>query len=660
LISGRHDKQDQLDLLNEQLLAKDRFIEQREKEYARLSQYALDCQNHVQKLEKKLRYRSLRFWVKKAAYAAKFTAKGIQGLARLILTRPGEVPARIRQIRQTGIQGLISRIFYDSTNGPPLLFETGHVYSPLDEYPKISVVMPVYNVEKKWLALAVESVLNQAYDNFELIVVDDGSTRPGTRQYLEQLDNEKIIVRFNEKNQGISGASNKGVALASGKYVALLDNDDQLRENALYEVARAINEHRPDVIYSDEAKVDAHGSIKYPFLKPDWSPDLLRSQMYICHLLVFKKSLFNQAKGFDSRFDGSQDYDLMLRFSELTTRIHHIPKILYFWREIASSTALNPDAKPLSQSAGLNALDQHLKRVYGPDAHADKTPYRFVYDARYPLSGNVKASIIIPTRDHSELLADCIHSIMTKTDHANFEVLIMDNNSREEKTRKWFISVTEQHDNVRVIDAFYPFNWSKLNNHGARHATGDILVFLNNDTLVISPDWLTRICENASRPDIGVVGGLMLYEDDTIQHAGVVVGMGGWADHVFKNCPSAHFSHPFVSPMLTRNVLAVTGACLGISRKVFEEISGFDEDFIVCGSDVAIALKALEKGYVNLYSPYVKLYHLESKTRTSYIPDVDFEMSRKAYAKWIQHGDPYYNPNLSLESLTPVLKDKKM
>jgi glycosyltransferase involved in cell wall biosynthesis len=584
-------------------------------------------------------------------------------LARLARRDPGAAARRLARLRSFRPKAFWEKINFAMLHNTQLSLCEVYDCPPLDQTPRISVVMPVYNVAVKWLSRAVDSVLGQAYDNFELVIVDDGSTRAETLDYLRQLEgrgDSRIIIQMNTENKGISAASNQVVALATGAYVALLDNDDELRENALYEVARAINEHRPDVIYSDEAKVDAHGSIKYPFLKPDWSPDLLRSQMYICHLLVFKKSLFNQAKGFDSRFDGSQDYDLMLRFSELTTRIHHIPKILYFWREIASSTALNPDAKPLSQSAGLNALDHHLKRVYGPDAHADKTPYRFVYDARYPLSGNVKASIIIPTRDHSELLADCIHSIMTKTDHANFEVLIMDNNSREEKTRKWFTSVTEQHDNVRVIDAFYPFNWSKLNNHGARHATGDILVFLNNDTLVISPDWLTRICENASRPDIGVVGGLMLYEDDTIQHAGVVVGMGGWADHVFKNCPSAHFFHPFVSPMLTRNVLAVTGACLGISRKVFEEISGFDEDFIVCGSDVAIALKALEKGYVNLYSPYVKLYHLESKTRTSYIPDVDFEMSRKAYAKWIQHGDPYYNPNLSLESLTPVLKDKKM
>ncbi|MDT8380074.1 MAG: glycosyltransferase family 2 protein, partial [Desulfotignum sp.] len=528
------------------------------------------------------------------------------------------------------------------------------------KYPKISVIMPVYNVEKKWLMLAVESLLNQAYDNFELIIVDDGSTRPDIRQYLGQLDNAKISVRFNEKNNGISSASNDAVAMAGGEFVALLDNDDLLRENALYEVAKAINDHHPDVIYSDEARVDIHGNKKRPFLKPDWSPDLLKSQMYICHFLVFKKSLFDKAGGFDSRFDGSQDYDLMLRFSELTTHIYHIPKILYFWREIASSTALNSDSKPASESAGLNALDCHLKRVYGKEARAYKTANRFVYDARYPLSGDIKASIIIPTRDQSELLSDCIYSIIDKTEHTNFEVLIMDNDSKEEKTREWFKTVTKQYDNIQVIDASYSFNWSRLNNHGARHASGEILIFLNNDTQVISPEWLTRICENASRPEIGVVGGLLLYEDDTIQHAGVVVGMGGWADHVFKNCSPVHFFHPFVSPVLTRNVSAVTGACLGVSRKVFDEINGFDEEFIICGSDVAFALKALKKGYMNLYNPYVKLYHLESKSRTSYIPDVDFEMSRIEYAELIQSGDPYYNPNLSLESLTPVLKNKKM
>ncbi|MEX1314098.1 MAG: glycosyltransferase family 2 protein [Desulfotignum sp.] len=660
MTSERHDRQDRLIILKQRLLAKDRDIEQKDRQYTRLRQYALDCQNHIQKLEKQLQYRSIRFWMKTGSKISVYLAREILDLIRLMITRPRAVWARFHKIRHLGIRGMISKIFYAGTDELSLELVTELMYPPLDRYPKISVVMPVYNVEKKWLVLAIESVLNQAYDNFELIIVDDGSTRPDIRQYLGQLDNTKISVRFNKKNNGISSASNDGVALAGGEFVALLDNDDLLRENALYEVAKAINDHYPDVIYSDEARVDIHENKKRPFLKPDWSPDLLRSQMYICHFLVFKKSLFDKAGGFESRFDGSQDYDLMLRFSEMTTNIHHIPKILYFWREIGSSTALNSDSKPASESAGLNALDCHLKRVYGKDAHACKTGNRFVYDARYPLNGDVKASIIIPTRDQSALLSDCIYSITDKTEYANFEVLIMDNNSKEERTQELFKTVTTQYDNIRVIDAPYSFNWSRLNNHGARHATGDILIFLNNDTLVISPEWLTRICENASRPEIGVVGGLLLYEDDTIQHAGVVVGMGGWADHVFKNCSPEHFFHPFVSPVVTRNVSAVTGACLGISRKVFDEVNGFDEEFIICGSDVAFALKALKKGYMNLYNPYVKLYHLESKSRTSYIPDVDFEMSRIAYAEMIQNGDPYYNPNLCLESLTPVLKNKKM
>jgi O-antigen biosynthesis protein len=382
--------------------------------------------------------------------------------------------------------------------------------------------------------------------------------------------------------------------------------------------------------------------------------------MYVCHLLVFRKSVFEKTGGFDSRFDGSQDYDLMLRFSEHTSQIHHISKILYFWRETVSSTAINPDAKPASQLAGMAALDQHLKRVFGKGAAACKTEYRFVYDARYPLTGKEKASIIIPTRDHLALLSDCIHSILDRTGYPNYEILIMDNNSREEKTRRWFTEITAQYDHIRVVTAGYPFNWSKVNNHGARLATGEVLVFLNNDTRVIDPEWLTRICENACRPDIGVVGGLLLYEDDTIQHAGVVVGMGGWADHIFKNCPPVHYSHPFVSPMVPRNVSAVTGACLGISRNVFDAVNGFDENFIICGSDVEIALKALKKGYVNLYTPHVKLYHLESKSRTSYIPEKDFEMSEKAYAEFKRDGDPYFNENLSLESLKPLLKNKRM
>ena len=647
-------------LKDRHIALKNEELEQKDKEYAKLKQYLMNSQIHIRKLEESLRSRSIRFQFQKFNFIFRYIIKGCYAVARQAVKNPGTLLTSLQKLKQINIRGLMEKIKLAQAAENYLKLNTVFTYPPLETQPKISVVMPVYNVDVKWLSLAVESVINQAYENFELIIVDDGSTREETCAYLKQIHHDKIVVQLNRENKGISRASNNGVSLATGDYIALLDNDDELRENALYEVARAINSHNPDVIYSDEARVDTIGNKKLPFLKPDWSPDLLHSQMYICHLLVFRKLLFEKIGGFNSKFDGSQDYDLMLRFSEHTSNIYHIPKILYFWREIESSTAINPDSKPASHFAGLDALDQHLKRVYGDRARARKTDYRLVYDARYGLSEDVTASIIIPTKDHCDLLAACVDSILERTSHQNYEIIIMDNNSEEEKTRQWFKKITSQHSNIQVKDAFYSFNWSRVNNHGARHAKGDILVFLNNDTRVINPEWLTRICENALRPDVGVVGGLLLYEDGNIQHAGVVVGMGGWADHVFKDIKPRHYIHPFVSPKVSRNVSSVTGACLGISKKVFDEVGGFDENFIICGSDVEIALKTLKKGYVNVYNPYVNLYHLESKSRASYIPDKDFEMSKKAYADFKKNGDPYYNVNLSLESLNPALKNMSM
>jgi len=654
------EKDSHIALKNNEISQKEEEISQKEDAYQKLHQYLTDSQAHIAKLEERLRNRSVKFQAKRAVFAGRYMYRGARETIRLARHNPRFILSVLGRLKQLGWAGCLEKIQFAMSTDTGLKLNAVYTYPPLDNYPKISVVMPVYNVRAKWLSRAVDSVLNQAYDNFELIVVDDGSDRRETLDYLRGLDHEKVVVRMNKTNQGISGASNDGAALATGTYIALLDNDDEYRENALYEVARAVNEADPDVIYTDEAKIDVHGNKKLPFLKPDWSPDLLRSQMYICHLLVFKKSLFEKAGGFRSEFDGSQDYDLMLRMSELTSNIYHIPKILYFWREIETSTAMNPACKPASQDAGRIALDQHLKRLYGPDARAEGTAYQLVYDARYPLPDRVKASVIIPTKDHVALLSDCVDSILNKTAHRNYEIIIVDNGSREQATRDWLDRTSSAHENIRVVAAPYPFNWSKVNNQGADLARGDVLVFLNNDTKVINPQWLTRICENAIRPDIGVVGGLLVYEDGDIQHAGVVVGMGGWADHVFKGLKPVHLFHPFVSPLLSRNVSSVTGACLGISRKTFDAVGGFNEEFIICGSDVDIALKAMRKGYFNLYCPQVNLYHLESKSRSSYIPQVDFEMSRKAYAELKEKGDPFYNPNLSLDSVIPEIKRLKL
>ena len=483
-----------------------------------------------------------------------------------------------------------------------------------------SIVMPVYNVEIKWLDKAIESIEKQNYKNWEICIADDCSTRQEVREHLSAMKNSRIKIKLLEKNQGISGATNAAAALASGEYILLMDNDDELAPSALHEFYQKIKKEGSEIIYSDMDIIDAKGKTRDPLCKPDWSPDLFLSQMYLGHLIGFKKSLFEKVGGFRSEFNGSQDYDLLLRMTEMTDKIGHVSEILYHWRDLPSSTAANPESKPYAQTAGLNAIQEHLDRVYGKGAAtANETENLFVYDVRYHMNEEPKVSIIIPIKDHADLLKAAIDSIYAKTTYKNFEIIILNNNSEKEETFTYLKKVEEEHDNVIVKDAAFEFNWSRLNNYGMKCATGDVYVCLNNDVEVIEPEWLTRLVEKTIRKDVGVVGGLLLYEDNTIQHAGVVIGMGGWADHVFKGMKPQHYGSPFVSPMVTRNVSAVTGACLAVSKATIEKIGGFDEKFIVCGSDIELALRANQHGLVNIYDPNVRLYHYESKDRKSVV-----------------------------------------
>ena len=493
--------------------------------------------------------------------------------------------------------------------------------------------MPVYNVEIKWLDKAIESIEKQNYKNWEICIADDCSTKQEVREHLSAMKNSRIKIKLLEKNQGISGATNAAAALASGEYILLMDNDDELAPSALHEFYQKIKKEGSDIIYSDMDIIDAKGKTRDPLCKPDWSPDLFLSQMYLGHLIGFKKSLFEKVGGFRGEFNGSQDYDLLLRMTEMTDKIGHVPEILYHWRDLPSSTAANPESKPYAQTAGLNAIQEHLDRVYGKGAAtANETENLFVYDVRYHMNEEPKVSIIIPIKDHADLLKAAIDSIYAKTTYKNFEIIILNNNSEKEETFSYLKKVEEEHDNVIVKDAAFEFNWSRLNNYGMKFATGDVYVCLNNDVEVIEPEWLTRLVEKAIRKDVGVVGGLLLYEDNTIQHAGVVIGMGGWADHVFKGMKPQHYGSPFVSPMVTRNVSAVTGACLAVSKATIEKIGGFDEKFIVCGSDIELALRANQHGLVNIYDPNVRLYHYESKSRdASKIPQIDFDLSDQMY-----------------------------
>ena len=523
--------------------------------------------------------------------------------------------------------------------------------------PKISIIMPVYNVEIKWLMMGINSVRNQIYQNWELCIVDDCSTDHRIHEYLTSIITPKIKIGFLEQNRGIAVASNRAIEMSSGEYIGLMDHDDEITFDALFEVVKAINLKDPDLIYSDEDKLDRKGERKRPFFKPDWSPDLLRAQNYICHFAVLKKSILRGNTAFREGFEGAQDHDLFLRISEQTDKIYHIPKVLYSWREIETSTAGNPFSKPTAQTAGLRAVSEHLKRVFKPEAFSAECQHRFVYDARYPLNDDPLISIIIPTKDKLSLLSQCVGSIIEKSIYENYEIILLDNQSQQFDTKAWLQKISTTYSHVRVVKASYPFCWSKLNNHGIAKAEGDVFVFLNNDTKIISADWMERLVEQAMREDVGVVGPLMLYPDGTIQHAGVVVGHGGWADHVFKGMHPVHYGSPYVSPMVKRNVLAVSGSCMAISRKTIEQIGNFNENFLICGSDVEICIRAHENGFYNIYDPSVRLFHYESRTRSPHdIPPCDFEMSQKHYKHYReQGGDPFFNINLSLTELKPTL-----
>ncbi|KRE86372.1 hypothetical protein ASG89_10165 [Paenibacillus sp. Soil766] len=597
--------------------------------------------------------------------------KKIYKILKLVKNNPTYISRGVFEFRRRGIKGLAEKVKSVSLHQelqPPYnyqildQFDRETMQYEINEWkykPLVSVLMPVYNVHPKWLALAIESVQDQIYPNWQLIIVDDCSTNQETKDYLKKVSDPRIQISFLKDNQGIAGATNQAATLSKGEYCCLLDNDDEIRPHALFEMVKALQTKAYDLLYSDEDKIDVNGERKNPFYKPDWSPDLLRCQMYMGHLIMFKKSLFDQVGGYKTGFDGAQDYDLILRMTETVgCSIHHVPEILYSWRELETSTAMNPDSKPYAQNSGLKAVKEHLARVYGEgNAWAEETEHLYVYDSRFRLpEPKPKVSIIIPTKDKIDLLEPCIQSIINVTKYSDYEIIILDNNSDLKVTMDWFSDIQKKHNFVKVIEAKYEFNWSKLNNHGINVSSGEVFVFLNNDTVILTDDWLSRLAEKTLQNGVGTVGALLLFEDKTIQHAGVVIGMGGWADHIFKGQQPIHYGSPFISPAVVRNVSASTGACLAIARKTIDKIGDFDEDFIICGSDVEISIRASKAGLFNIYDPKVILYHYESKTRTPYVPEQDFKMSALHYGPYLKEGDPFFNSNLSLQHLIPTTK----
>lgn len=527
--------------------------------------------------------------------------------------------------------------------------------------PKISIVMPTYNTDASFFTQVIDSILEQSYPNWELCIADDASTDKSFQSLLNKIelkDNRIRIVR-RPINGHISAASNSALEICTGEFVCLVDHDDMVHPQALAEFVIAINNNPEiDIWYSDEDKLTSTG-YDNPTLKPDWSPHLLFSQQYIGHLVCIKLSSILAIGGFNSQVNGAQDHDLLLRLADAKARFGHIPKILYHWREHINSTATNPDSKPYAHVAGELAVSRALIKKYGDlVTGAESGGYLYTFRPIFSSKAIMPVSIIIPTRDGLDLLSACIDSIVKKTTDCVYEIIIVDNGSREKKTFDYFESIKKSFDNIKIISADIDFNWSMLNNIGVQHAKYDVFVFLNNDIEVIEPKWLYWLSGYANLPDVGTVGALLLYPDDTIQHAGVVVGMHGWADHIFKAIEPKHLGTPFTSPALTRNVLANTGACMAISRQKYNLVGGFDEDFIVCGSDVEICLRFEANNLKNLYCPHAMLYHFESKTRDpSKVPEGDFIQSSIKYEPFrTLRCDPYFNVNLDINSNVPNIK----
>ncbi|WP_083888273.1 glycosyltransferase [Pleurocapsa sp. PCC 7327] len=522
--------------------------------------------------------------------------------------------------------------------------------------PIISLVMPVYNTPERYLREAIESVLNQVYPYWELCIADDASKDNRVREILEEYSakDSRIKVVFRTENGHISRCSNSALELASGDFIALFDHDDLLAPHALYEVALLLNKHpEADMIYSDEDKIDDSGKLQEPFFKPDWCPDTFLSGMYTCHLGVYRRELVNAIGGFRPGYDGSQDYDLVLRLTEKTTNIFHIAKTLYHWRIHPQSAASVEDVKPYAVVAAEKALADALKRRGEPGKVIRAKHLVGKYAIRYEITDYQLVSIIIPTKDLGETLDRCLTSIFAKSIYPNYEVILIDNGSQEEYTAKVIAKWQEKETNrFSCYRLDVPFNFSKINNYAVERAKGDYLLFLNNDIEVITPDWIEAMVEQAQRPSIGAVGVLLLYPDNTVQHAGVVLGLGGVAGHSHKYY-SANSSGYFDRLLTINNYSAVTAACLMCRRKVFEAVGGFEEQLAVAFNDVDLCLKILEKGYRNIYLPHVRLYHYESKSRgyedtpqkqVRFVQEIDY--MKEKWQRLIE-CDPCYNPNLT-------------
>ena len=526
--------------------------------------------------------------------------------------------------------------------------------------PRISIVVPVFHTPSAYLTQMVESVIRQTYENWELCIANASPKNQEMNQILTDFQANDIRIKVIDapKNEGIAQNTNKAISIATGEYVGFLDHDDMLSPDALYEVVKKLNECSSyELIYSDEDKISGSKHFQ-PHMKPEFNLDLLRANNYICHFCIIRKQLLDKAGWLNGEFNGAQDYELIFRCVENAKKIARIPKVLYHWRVHEQSTSDNPMSKMYAYDAGKRAIEEHLRRC-GEDAKVFSKKDLGFYQVKYNVQGNPMISVIIPNKDHVEDLEKCLASI-AKQEYQNYEVIVVENNSEDEKTFEYYEKIKS--DKVKVVIWDGEFNYSAINNYGVGFAAGEYLLFLNNDTEAMDKNLFDEMLSNCQRKNVGIVGAKLYYPDNTIQHAGVVVGIGGVAGNLFTKLPG-EFTGYMHKADLQQNLSAVTAACMMAKKSVFEEVNGFTEELKVAFNDVDFCLKVREASYLVVYDPYAKMYHYESKSRGAEDTKEKIERFQReiAYMKerWsdiLKKGDPMYNPNLTLRKQDYSLK----
>ncbi len=533
-----------------------------------------------------------------------------------------------------------------------------------DRMVKVSILVPLFNTPKDYLVEMIESVQNQTYGNWELCLADGSDADHAyvgdmCREYVER--DKRIAYRKLDRNEGIAGNTNRCYEMATGEYIGLFDHDDILHPSALYEYVKAINEQGADYLYCDETTFknsDINKMLTMHF-KPDYAPDNLRANNYICHFSVFARELLEGTELFRSQFDGSQDHDMILRLTDRAKKVVHVPKLLYYWRCHSGSVASGISAKPYAIEGAKGAVADHLRRHGFEHFKIESTKaFETIFRLRYQVMGTPKVSLVIANKDHVDDLRRCVSSILSKSTYDNYEIVIVENNSETKEIFNYYEDLKKDHsDKITIVTYEGAFNYSAVNNLGVKHASGEYILLLNNDTEVITVNWIEELLMYAQREDVGAVGGKLYYENKTIQHAGVVIGLGAHrtAGHTHYKQPRQNLGY-MGRLCYAQNVTAVTGACLMVKKSLFDKVNGLEESFAISLNDVDFCLKLREAGYLNVFTPFAELYHYESISRglddqgeKAKRYDAESERFREKWKVQLEKGDPYYNPNFSLD-----------